>query len=321
MMIEGIPRTLDMTQLELWQNITSDHVFDYYQKYNDFEAGIIPVNVSSVNTTFKQQLLRQNDGILEIEYEQTIVLGRYRPIENEDMLFVVPFVDNTQDYVIDLLTLLDLESIITLKSVIVGKSLTASQEQQDGISSVALTGISISIVLTACFIVIFLFWKRERKNTARNAKREENSDVHEGAQPEEDGWTNTGRVPFPPTPPRPGYSSAPITPNSNYQGNGTLRTDPNFSARSDDYSHEPHSTNRRHVSQHSTGSRFGNVPTISMRPTFFGKSQGQQFRTESEITKSEGRPPSDISDSGFILEPPTLPSVDDNLGRFRYVWN
>jgi hypothetical protein len=295
MALQGLPAGLTATQQEEWQNITSDHIFLFYKKFNEIEPGVIPVNVSSVETTFKQQSFQLSDGRLEIEYEQTIVLGRYRPVEDEKELFVAPFTENTQDYIIELLKAWDLDDLIVLKSVMVGEEETEPPpipeipSQSDGISAGALTAISISIVFGACVVVAFLFWDKRAKNVRRS--QEQGSQRLEGAQSSHD-WEHVEQLS---TPPRP-YSSQPGTPNN------TLPTTGDFSTMIVPLSLVGSNFHRQRNSR-------GTLSTLSMRPSVFAG----RDRDESELTctDSDGGPPSESGSDGYVIEPPTLPSTSD----------
>jgi hypothetical protein len=288
MALQGLPAGLTATQQEEWQNMTSDHIFLFYKKFNEIEPGVIPVNVSSVETTFKQQSFQLSDGRLKIEYEQTIVLGRYRTVEDEKELFVIPFTENTQDYIIEMLKAWDLDDLIVLKSVIVGEEETApTPSQSDGISAGALTAISISIVLGACVVVAFLFWDKRAKNVRRS---QEQGSILEGALSSHD-W---GHIEQLITPSRP-YSSQPGSP-SDTLGDFTSMVVPLSLVGS---------------SSHRQRSSRGTLPTLSMG----------RDRDESELTftDSDGGLPSESGSDGYVIEPPTLPSTADTDGHFRYV--
>jgi hypothetical protein len=299
MTLQGMPAEFTATQQEEWENITSNHVFLFYKKFNEIEPGVIPVNVSSVETTFKQQSFQLSTGRLEIEYEQTIVFGRYRPIEDEEELFIAPFTENTQDYIIELLKAWDLDDLIVLKSVLIGEEESApppTQSQSAGISAGALTAISISIVLGACVVVAFLFWDKRSKN-GRRSQEVGSQQLLEGAQSSQD-WGHVEQVS---TPPRP-YSSRPGT------SSNTVPTTADASSMVVPLSLVGSSSNRQRNSR-------GTLPTLSMRPNVF---VGRD-RDESELTftDSDGGPPSEVGSDTYVMEPPTLPHVADTDGHFR----
>ena len=344
MELEGVSEKLDSTRQSEWENITSDHVFTFYQKYNDVGPGVIPVNVSSVNTTIRKQSFY--NGVLEIEYNQTIVLGRYRPAEDEDLIFVTPFEENSQDYVISLMTAWDLNYVLVVQSVMVGQetlaptsmpsspaSLRPTKESEIGTG--ALTGISVSIVLGACLVVGFLFWSKKSKRDRQAADRRDrlNNFLHEGAQTsseeERHDLNNNG--------PR---LHSPIRPRNVFGGTSTLsfpgtvqtasmRTDEITNRTSDSRQFDSINTNGEHLTsipannsshhhrhqQNRNHSNRGNIPAIPMlRPNFFSRNHA---RTESEITDSDGGGPGSdgSSDYGFIVEPPVLASITDNSFR------
>eukprot|EP00526_Cylindrotheca_closterium_P018273 CAMPEP_0113603926 /NCGR_PEP_ID=MMETSP0017_2-20120614/1529_1 /TAXON_ID=2856 /ORGANISM="Cylindrotheca closterium" /LENGTH=364 /DNA_ID=CAMNT_0000512331 /DNA_START=681 /DNA_END=1776 /DNA_ORIENTATION=+ /assembly_acc=CAM_ASM_000147 len=301
------------------KNITSDHVLQFYQKFNEIDRGVIPVNVTNVTTVFQRQIFQPEDGRLEIEYEQTLVLGKFRETEDDKVLFVAPFVENTQDYVIDLLTTWDLDNLIALRSVIVGKeerTEAPTPADDSGISSGALAALAVSIVLGACAVVAFLFWDKKEKWGFRrqNEPSQPTTPIREGVQDSQDwtngdpegvhdpqGWRNGGRdgtvgsqgwtsAPFR-TPPR--YDSSTMPTASILTADGGSTIDP---------------------SSLTTGSHHGrlqsrnNIAPISMRPGVFGR-----VRDESEITvtDSEGGHASDTGSDGYVIDPPTLPSIAD----------
>lgn len=295
MTLRGLPSGLSATQRQEWQNITSDHIFRFYQRFNEIEPGVFPVNVSSVETAFKQQSFQLSNGRVEIEYEQTLVLGRYRPIEDEKELFTIPFTENTQDYIIDLLIAWDLDGLITLESVIVGvEEVTEppTPSQGSGISAGALTAISISIVLGACVVVAFLFWDKKAKNE-RRSQLHGSPHLREGAQGSGD-WGNVAQLNTPPRQHsyRPGTSS-------------TLPTVGDLSTIDEPLSLPGNSPHRQRNSR-------GTFPTLAMRPNMFGG----RLHDESELTDtdSDDGPPFESGSDGYIIEPPTLPSIADTSG-------
>eukprot|EP00980_Cylindrotheca_fusiformis_P001274 scaffold332_cov117-Cylindrotheca_fusiformis.AAC.34 len=307
MTLQGLPSALSPTQLLLWENITSEHILRFYRKFNDVEPGVIPVNVTNVMTTFQQQLFQSSRGRLEIEYAQTLVLGRYRDIGDEKQFFVIPFTENSQDYVIALLTGLDLDSLISVESVIVGEAeptATPDEDDDSGISVGALVAISISIVLAACVIVAFLLWDKKAKSQRRSQVEEGSPhQLQEGAHGSQDDMSFSGERETR-TPPRQ-YSSQRVASN-NYPSNNTIATDLSTIE-------EPMSLSGNHDRRQRQNSR-GAFPTLSMRPNMFNG----RVPDESELSVSDseaGGPPSESGSDGYIIEPPTIPSTAGN-GHF-----
>lgn len=328
MVLVGFPARLSAIEREEWENMTSGHVLRFYQKFNEIDRGVIPVNVTNVTTVFLRQIYQPEDGRLEIEYEQSLVLGKFRETDDDEGLFVAPFIENTQDYVIDLLTTWDLDNLIALRSVVVGRAdrmQSPAPPDDSGISSGELAALAVSIVLGACAVVAFLFWdKRGKLNVRRqNQSAQPSSPVREGAQGSQShdrtnndheglhnphGWRNGGGD---------GTYGSHDSHGSQGWTNAQLRTPPRY-----DSSTMPTASIRSvdgesmldHPVSLTTGSHHGrlqsrnNIAPISMRPGVFGR-----VRDESEITvtDSDGGHASDTGSEAYVIDPPTLPSIAD----------
>lgn len=331
MVLVGFTARLSSEQREDWENITSAHVLDFYQRYNEIDRGVIPVNVTNVTTVFKRQIFQPEDGRLEIEYAQTLVLGKFRETENDEVLFVAPFVENTQDYVIDLLTTWDLDNLIALRSVVVGeddRTPPPAPPEDSGISAGSLAALAVSIVLGACAVVAFLFWDKKKKWGFRTSNvghsQTPGSPIREGAQDSQnlangdevehhdtERWRNGsgdgtfgshGSQGWPPnaqfrTPPR--YDSSTLPTASSRSGEGGSNFDP---------------ITLTSASHHGRLQQSRAIAPISMRTGMFGG----RVRDESEITvtDSDGGRGSDTASEGFVIDPPALPSIADVEGNF-----
>lgn len=209
MVLNGVPAPLDLEAGDLWAQITENHMMRFYQELNALDPGLwLGVNVSAVYDTLllKQTFTlnpppieprqaempesspqdaatetpapRQPLGRLELEYSQTIDYGIFDPANsNEDLVrnqvFVLPFENDAQAYVLDLILAFDLDNWVTLEEINVGPTPSPTSSPTNdpddgansGLSSRGLRTIAACIVLSAILIAGGLFWHGTHKST------------------------------------------------------------------------------------------------------------------------------------------------------------
>ena len=336
MILEGKDLDQVTIQRNRWQDITSQHVLRFYQRYHQLVPGALPINVTDVDTTFQKSTAysksdnpnspnnNNNITLLEIEYQQTITLGQYRPLEEDNWIWSTPFEENSQDYVLELIEAWDLDSILIMKSVTVGIHSPSAPPvtNQEGISTGGLVGISVSIVLSACLIVGFLFW-----NSKSSKRPDDTFDINgtrpnvmfrieEGAQPDPTSWdynqtaaaSPSRMITTPPrTPTRP--VMIPIGGTSEYSShtNSTFASDMNL-----DQSSSISSLQRRRTHRHQLPASAPGIPSLQ------DVLDGNPTNSEFTFTDSDGG--GGLSDEGgvenYIAGPPNLPSMPSTPERF-----
>ena len=180
MYLNDMPGLLNATQEKQWIDITQKHILNYYDQVNHLVPGILPVNVSSVygSLIVDQKFTPKSRGLgeLEIQYVQGIKYGLFDPNANRDVIeqqiFVIPFEDDAETYIIDLITTFDLHHWVEVSGVYIGNTQSPTlspvaplRESHSGpkLSKRALRVISACIVLSSVLLVAFLFWDRHRK--------------------------------------------------------------------------------------------------------------------------------------------------------------
>lgn len=212
MTLEGLEELTDEEQKE-WEDMTSHHVFRYFDELNDSLPGLAPINITKVETTFIGQSSAtrpelgparslQDRPVLGIDYTQTIYFGVWDEDLNEEdinwYIFIAPFEYDSQSYLIDLIEQWELENWVDLLSVEVGQASESPSQTptdappSDGERNVSrgAIGTSIGIVVFACLVVCALLYDRYRNEERyRQARAQMNMENIEDVGPQMD-WKN-----------------------------------------------------------------------------------------------------------------------------------
>lgn len=196
MVLDGLRGLMSLDEQAVWENVTSQHVVDFYNTWHDALGNRAPLNITSVETTLSSQVILtdragswEDTVVVELTYAQTIEYGLLDPeleqqVNEEDdislldeYLFLLPFRSDSFSYIAALLPALGLDNWLILDGIILGERPVAPTPAPppSAISQTAVRTISASIVLGACLIVAFLFWDRKRKD-ARYRDDDESGD-------------------------------------------------------------------------------------------------------------------------------------------------
>jgi hypothetical protein len=190
--------------------------------------------------------LPQPLGQLELEYSQTIdyvVFGSSENV-NEDVVshqvFLSPFENDAQAYILDLIVVFDLDNWIELHDINAGptnsptsaptvaRPFTPADDNTDGdgLTNGAVWAISVSIVMAAILVVAFLFWDRHYQENLFKANHAR--DLFETMEYDNAGNAGDWRNPFgslsqddtpPPSQPTAAATVAPAVVSSSTQQN------------------------------------------------------------------------------------------------------
>ncbi|KAL3893987.1 MAG: hypothetical protein SGARI_007881, partial [Bacillariaceae sp.] len=186
MVLDGLPALLEPEEVEIWQEVTSQHIIDYWTTLRIEHPEDTPLFISQVNTTLNDQFIVQEqksviggDGddvvVVQMMYKQDFAYGIYGdndpPLEPEILqyyLVLLPFVTNSYEYSNALVDALNLTSFVLVTQIDAGDPPTpAPAPAPEGLSMAAVRAISASIVVGACLIVAFLLYDRKRKDSGR----------------------------------------------------------------------------------------------------------------------------------------------------------
>ncbi|KAG7355027.1 filamentous hemagglutinin family outer membrane protein [Nitzschia inconspicua] len=201
MVLDGMPGELGEPEIEIWQNVTSEHILSFWNKLFLDHPDNTPIFVSSVATQLQEQSVSSEEQsvigelgssvVLRIQYTQEFVYGmfgdrridttdndgevRQSPTQSMDtemlqyFLVVLPFTADSYEYSNALMDALNLTSFVLVREIEAGDPIPAPTPAPIGssISQTAVRAISASIVVGACLIVAFLLWDRKRKDSGR----------------------------------------------------------------------------------------------------------------------------------------------------------
>jgi hypothetical protein len=189
MVLDGLPRELvDGEEMEVWQNVTSEHILNFWAMVTLQHPTDVPVFVSSVATTLTSQTLMDMEArslfgeddssvMLRISYTQEFVYGLFgddtmEPEILQDYLVLLPFRMDSYEYSNTLTEALNLTNLVLMREIEAGDPPAPTQAPApvgSAISQTAVRAISASFVVGACLIVAFLLWDRNRKDSGRFA--------------------------------------------------------------------------------------------------------------------------------------------------------
>lgn len=175
-----MPGLLNENETVIWENVTSNHVINYYAEWDEllpdisntsfFDITIVTTALLAQSIIEMSQLF-DNAVVLRLEYSQEITYGIYDgfDVPEEDLetyLFILPFQSDSKSYKVELIDALDLSNFIILDLISLGDPIPppAPSPSEGRLSPTAVRAISASIVLGACVIVAFLLWDRNRKD-------------------------------------------------------------------------------------------------------------------------------------------------------------
>ena len=186
MILENVPNELDDDKLgRIWQNITSRHIMNYYQKVDREYPTHWLFNLNSVRTR-KSRIEADGPGgrpdRLTITYDQWLYFESEEEDPGIDQLFELPFASDSFEYSVNLTHAMNWSSLIIVKF---DPGESEKSQSQDGLSRLQSILVSVAIVVGSCLIVLFLLWERKQKeenvNAAVNLRSFDNSAV-EGMQ-------------------------------------------------------------------------------------------------------------------------------------------
>jgi hypothetical protein len=182
MVIEGMPDELGEQLQYEWEQLTSDHVFDYFKDLYEVAPDLAPVNLTKVITIFKAQSIatqsKSGDGVvLMIEYSQNVTFGIWDLDFDKDLnefLFVAPFFEyDREEYLITLDFAWDLLYWLGLGDVVVGEAYAPTMaprsppvDPKGPTSQTGKRAISACMVLFAYLTVGACLWDNHLKKKA-----------------------------------------------------------------------------------------------------------------------------------------------------------
>ncbi|VEU35294.1 unnamed protein product [Pseudo-nitzschia multistriata] len=204
MILKNVPHNLTGNEPEIWQEVTSNHVENFYKTVSDEFATHWAFSTIDVNTTLvKQETVDESKGpetdgsgqtitenqstpttapiayndtiTLKITYNQTISATpndtlAEQELADMDNLFIYPFSTDSFDYSVDLARALNWTTWIIVEAVDPGErdGPSAMTPSVNGLTVNQTIAISASIVMGAVVIVTFLLWDRSHKNDGRH---------------------------------------------------------------------------------------------------------------------------------------------------------
>lgn len=206
MILDGLSAELTDLEQEIWQNVTSQHIIDFWDMLRVDHPEDAPIFVSSVLTQFLKQAIEMEtlsihgEGsstsvVLRISYTQEFRYGIFGDDEGDEaassntnegqtrqgipvsknsemlqyLLVIMPFQTDSYEYSNALTEALNLTSFVVVRKIEAGDPppFPISVPIGSNISQTAVRAISASIVVGACLIVAFLLWDRKRKDLGR----------------------------------------------------------------------------------------------------------------------------------------------------------
>lgn len=196
----NVPSKLNDEQIRVWENVTSKHIVHYHNAFaTTYENNTNSPLIIGIDTTLRDQIpfeeeqtnedefvaspqgrieLQRIPGTLIVEmiYDQWAIVEtnsvNLTKDQLRDRLFVAPFKTNSFDYGRSLYEALNWSTPVFVdvivpvpepeqeETVTIGENLTQLQ----------VFAISISIIIAACLIVLFLLWERNLKGNARRGE-------------------------------------------------------------------------------------------------------------------------------------------------------
>lgn len=207
MVLDGLSRALEGEEIEIWQNVTSEHIVTFWNMLAVDHPDDDPLFVGSAVTQLlsqdiemEQESVVGEDGtsiVLRIMYSQEFRYGIFDevpnseepqvrqptpppPIDSETLqyyLVVMPFETDSYEYSNALMEALNLTTFVVVRGIETGDPpAPTSAPIGSGISQTAVRAISASIVVGACLVVAFLLWDRKRKDSGRFPADNESDD-------------------------------------------------------------------------------------------------------------------------------------------------
>lgn len=295
MYLDGLSGRMNSDEVQQWVDTTQNHVWRYYDEVNEVVPGIVPVNVSRVHGTLviNQEFTSRGNGLgtLEIEYVQAIDYGLFDPDADVEVLerqmFVDPFQYDAQSYIVDLISLWNLDEWVRIKGVFMGDTepptmapTPAPRPRPSGpdLSRRQLRAISSCTVLGAILIVTALFWDRHRKEKMylqTHAHDFENMEFDNTGQPVD--WRN------------------PYSPTSNMNG-GSPHTQPDTPSPPQARSNSPNTT--------------GSSTVVAATPSAAGSSRHSRGISLPALGIGRGSSRSSANASNAVMTPPPPMPLD-----------
>jgi hypothetical protein len=162
MILENVPPNLTSEQIKIWQNVTSDHLLQYYEDIEDTFPEDWPIHIMSVQTTLQDQMTvdtptdnddnlsgippndekvegeelapplieaataRKETITLNITYTQNVTyttnLSNITDSEVFDRLFVIPFQTDSFTYSISLINAMNWSTFVNVRDVTPGET-------------------------------------------------------------------------------------------------------------------------------------------------------------------------------------------------------